>query len=778
MLLEIINNHYSKLNEHAEENFKKFYNLPFNPVNFTQKLKDDGIMPNIPKTPIHEYIKDGFQRNILWLDTLRKRGNIQAEMSSDPNKNVLHFDATLVMDGKDFKKPINYYLLKVTPPKDKPTDPLKRPFVIADPRAGQSPGIGGFKNNSEIGDAVNNGHPTYLLGFRTIPEDGQTYEDILIGQAKFFEYVKSEHPNAPDLCAIGNCAAGYPTMITASLNPKLFGPIIIAGSPVSYWNGTKGKFPMRYTGGLLGGSWLTALTGDVGNGKFDGAWLVLNFDLLNPDNFFWEKQYDVIANVDSDSTRYLDFERWWGDFCIMNKEEIMYIVNNFFIGNHLTEGTLKTKNGDAIDLRNIESPIVILGSTADNISPPGQSVSWVADLYHDVDEMKALGKTVVYILSDHYGHLAQFVSTAVGKREDEAMVEDIIGIDLLPPGLYELVVEDPKTLNNGEKLQSRFEKRTLDDLRKLGINSKEDDRAFSAISKASNMGLTMYEKFLSPFVRMFSNDKTAEYLRAMHPLRLSYTMFSDRYNPFIKYITPIADKVKEQRVFIDNQNTYLEKQDFFSNLINDSLKTLGDVRDNISEEMFWAFWGNSYIQSLFGVDESETRNVPPAYSPKTKSLIESYSQKMEKIMANKDERILFLRGIALIVGIENLGNPKTLQSIKDFLLPIFQSHNYKLNDIRNALREQFELINHNYEDVLKEWKNSIQNNPIIINELKKLSEKLNVDKDILIGLKAENKQTITEKSRKTKIQKVKEVNISKPEDYKVVVLEKKSKKTK
>ena len=33
----------------------------------------------------------------------------------------------------------------------------------------------------------------------------------------------------------------------------------------------------RYTGGLLGGSWLTALTSDLSSGKFDGANLVSNF---------------------------------------------------------------------------------------------------------------------------------------------------------------------------------------------------------------------------------------------------------------------------------------------------------------------------------------------------------------------------------------------------------------------------------------------------------------------------------------------------------------------
>lgn len=66
-------------------------------------------------------------------------------------------------------------------------------------------------------------------------------------------------------------------MMLAALRPELFGPIIIAGSPLSYWAGVRGKNPMRYSGGLLGGSWLTALTSDLGHGKFDGAWLVQNF---------------------------------------------------------------------------------------------------------------------------------------------------------------------------------------------------------------------------------------------------------------------------------------------------------------------------------------------------------------------------------------------------------------------------------------------------------------------------------------------------------------------
>ena len=59
---------------------------------------------------------------------------------------------------------------------------------------------------------------------------------------------------------------------TAETRPDLVGPVMLAGSPLSYWAGVHGNAPMRYTGGLLGGTWLTALSGDLGNGRFDGAY--------------------------------------------------------------------------------------------------------------------------------------------------------------------------------------------------------------------------------------------------------------------------------------------------------------------------------------------------------------------------------------------------------------------------------------------------------------------------------------------------------------------------
>ena len=156
-----------------------------------------------------------------------------------------------------------------------PSIRVKRPFVVVDPRAGHGPGIGGFKADSELGVAMRAGHPCYFVGFTPEPMPGQTIEDIIYAEAAFLEKVIALHPDAEGKpCVIGNCQAGWAVMMVAAIRPELFGPIIVPGSPLSYWAGVEGENPMRYTGGMAGGSWMTALTGDLGDGKFDGGHLV------------------------------------------------------------------------------------------------------------------------------------------------------------------------------------------------------------------------------------------------------------------------------------------------------------------------------------------------------------------------------------------------------------------------------------------------------------------------------------------------------------------------
>src|SRR5487761_2094045 len=219
-----------------------------------------------------EYMMDATQRSVLFCDVMRQRSNQYRDHLAETVPHVLDYKAELVMDGRTLKRPVNYLLVRIVAPKGVEIDHTRRPFMVVDPRAGHGPGIGGFKADSEIGVAMKAGHPCYFVGFTPDPMPGQTIEDIARAEAVFLEKVISLHPEADGKpCVIGNCQAGWAVMILASIRPELFGPIILAGAPLSYWAGVRGQYPMSFSVVLLSGSWLAALASDMEGGKFDGG---------------------------------------------------------------------------------------------------------------------------------------------------------------------------------------------------------------------------------------------------------------------------------------------------------------------------------------------------------------------------------------------------------------------------------------------------------------------------------------------------------------------------
>ena len=562
-----------------------------------------------------EYMIDAFQRSVLFLDLLRQRGNEEIEIASRPMATVLRFDHEVLMSGRSLPRPINYHLSRIVPLPGVATAPRKRPVVVVDPRAGQGPGIGGFKADSEIGDALNAGHPVYFIGFSAEPAPGQQFLDVVEGQVKFFERVVELHLDAPRPFAIGNCQAGYQTLMVAMLRPDLFGPCLVAGAPMSYWQGVHGKNPMRYSGGLLGGSWLTAMTSDLGNGKFDGTGLILNFDVLNPSNWLWGKQYGVYADIDTGAERFLKFEKWWGDFIQLNGDELQFLVDNLFIGDRLTRNQLQSHDGTTFDVRNITSPIIVFTSTEDNISPPPQTLGWILDLYRDVEDIRAAGRTIVYSLNHKIGHLALFVSSKVGAKEDEEFVQLMDVIDCLSPGLYEMIISPrPAATPQGGFVTgdwtARFEARSLDDIRALGRNSPEDDRAFAAVARLSELNLSIYRTLMQPLVRALANQPSADLNEALNPLRLSYTMFADR-NPWMKGVQQLAAGVAADRRPVTADNPFLTLQAQISEQITSALDAYRVMRDQLAEQMFFSFYGSPLVQAFLSINkDSEVRPFP------------------------------------------------------------------------------------------------------------------------------------------------------------------------
>ena len=443
------------------------------------------------------YWLDFTQRSILFWDTLRQRGNNWLEHEKAGKPPLLDFDWEMVADARTFEQPANYALVQITPPDGVETDPERRPFVIIDPRAGHGPGIGGFKQDSQVGVALKAGHPVYFVIFFPEPVPGQTLADVSRAEAEFLRIVGERHPKTRKPVVVGNCQGGWASMLVGALEPDLVGPIVINGAPMSYWAGNDSENPMRYAGGTLGGVWPALLASDLGAGTFDGAHLVENFESLNPANTYFDKYYNLFSKIDTEPERFLEFERWWGGFFLMGRQEIKWIVENLFVGNNLADGDAEWSEGRAFDLRAIQSPIIVFASLGDNITPPQQAFNWVADIYPTTEALKANGQVIVGLMHQSVGHLGIFVSGAVAKREHTQIVDLIEYIEHLPPGLYGMQVEEQKT-NEGVRYDVMLTERRVEDLQVLQKYGRKDEVPFQAVEATSEALASAYETFVHP----------------------------------------------------------------------------------------------------------------------------------------------------------------------------------------------------------------------------------------------------------------------------------------
>ncbi len=642
--------------------------------------------------PLAEYMTDAMQRTVLFWDVLRQRSDQYYAQKAKAVPHVLSFDAELVLDARTFEKPVNYLLVRVKPPQGMVTDPLKRPFVVVDPRAGHGPGIGGFKADSELGVAMRAGHPCYFVGFTPEPMPGQTIEDILYAEAAFLEKVIALHPEAEGKpCVIGNCQGGWAVMMVAAVRPELFGPIIVPGSPLSYWAGVEGENPMRYTGGMAGGSWMTALSGDLGHGKFDGGYLVQNFENLNPSNTYWSKNYDLWSKVDTEGPRFIEFEKWWGGHVNLNAEEIQWIVDQLFVGNRLATAEIVTSRGDRIDLRNIRSPIVCFCSKGDNITPPQQALGWIIDLYGSDDDLRASGQTIVYAVHDTIGHLGIFVSGGVAKKEHQEFASNIDLIDVLPPGLYEAVLTPvaADTANAGQVTGdwiARFEPRTLNDVRAIVQPDPENERRFAAVRRVSEINLGLYRTLFQPFVQALINEQGAEWLRKLNPAELPFQIFSQR-NPLMQQVAQLAEQVREQRQPLSEDNPLLQWQRTMSQGIIAALDGYRDLRDSSIEKIFLTVYGSPALQALLGLRASdEAPRKSPGIDPARAALIQQRIGELKARLAEGGAREAVIRALVYI-GMGGAGvDERAFNELRQIRA---ENQGLTLQAFKQVLREQY-----------------------------------------------------------------------------------------
>ncbi len=548
-----------------------------------RKLLDDAVV----------YALDAAQRGVLTLDALRQRAENDKQHAAAGTPPVLIYDSEVVVDGSRLARPVNYLLLRILPPPGVEVFDWKRPYMIIDPRAGHGAGIGGFKSDSQVGVALHDGHPVYFVIFRPQPEPGQTLADVMRAEAEFVREIARRHPQSPKPIIVGNCQGGWATMALAAANPDITGPLIVNGAPLATWSGRLGENPMRYNGGLFGGVTPALLLSDLGHGVFDGAWLVSNFEMLNPGRNYFGKYYDLFADPDGGRDRFLEFERWWGGFHFMNEAEIRWIVEQIFVGNNLSRCAAQMEPGRTLNFKAIRSPIIVFASRGDNITPPQQALNWIADTYVNEHEIRVRGQRIVYMVHEKVGHLGIFVSSSIARKEHTEVTSTMKTIEALAPGLYEMKIEEQIGEGVDARFRVSFAERKIADLL-ANDDDRTDEKDFAAVARVSQTGADAYDLLLRPLVQSMVTPQTARALRDAHPLRVQRKIFAPE-NPFLGWVPAAAENAKAQRRTAASDNPFLVAERLWAESVTQAFDFWRDMRDAMAEATFLAIYGAPYM---------------------------------------------------------------------------------------------------------------------------------------------------------------------------------------
>ena len=362
---------------------------------------------------------------------------------------------------------------------------------------------------------------------------------------------------------------------------------------------------MRYTGGLLGGTWLTSLMGDLGNGTFDGAHLVQNFESLDPANTLWGKPYNLYSKVDTEEPRYLGFEKWWSGYFFTTKEEMRGITDELFVGNKLTKGTIQTSDRRAH--RPQEHPRADRGDRVLGRQHHAAAAGAQLDPRPVRERRRDPG-----LRADDRLHArpadrpSRHLRLGQGRREAARRDRQHARPDRQPAA---------RPLRDGHRGQAARGRSASSSCRATiwcasrsarsrtfwrSATGARTRQAFETVARVSEINEGLYDTFVSPWVKLCANDATAEALRMMHPLRLERFTFSDM-NPMLWPLQAMAQAVREQRRPVAADNPSSRRSRRSARQIEKSLDLYRNMRERNQELLFKAIYNSPLVEALAGL---------------------------------------------------------------------------------------------------------------------------------------------------------------------------------
>ena len=189
------------------------------------------------------------------------------------------------------------------------------------------------------------------------------------------------------------------------------------------------------------------------------------------------------------------------------------------------------------------------------------------------------------MLHDSVGHLGLFVGSEVARKEHDQLVTSLDVLENLPPGLYEMKVrlKDQTDALRWEDLEPgsytvQFEHRTMDDLRALNPEGRDEEQLFSTVAKLSTIQTALYKSWVRPWLRPWIRRPFADAIAELHPLRWQRSAFADA-NGCVAPIAAAAQGVRLRRHPLPEDHPAKQWERAVSTWVESSLNLYRDWRD-------------------------------------------------------------------------------------------------------------------------------------------------------------------------------------------------------
>lgn len=543
---------------------------------------------------VFDYWIDAWQRSILYMDVMRRRGNNFIEYRRKCEIPAPDFGYKTIVRGSSLEHPVNFDLAAAIPPAENKTDPLKRPIVVIDPRTGGCNNAFSARRYQEIGKVLAIGHPVYFVVFRPGTCNGQSAHVLESAEHEFLAEVQKRHPRAENPEVLGSLRDGWAMAILGADRPDITPATVVYASPLSCWTGGDEEKMMRYTRGLMGGAWFISFLSDLSNGKFDGSYVEKAFDMLDSREDLLKERYDLYSEIDTRGKSFLETEKWWDGYSSATSRTSHFIAED--LRSCLQQGNLKLDGDHHITLKDLSKPLVIFAFAAEHMAPPMKVLEWICTCYGSLEELRSNHQVMIYHINKATGFLGLYLSSSSPKKAE--LLENLDALNNLEPGLYEMIVEDMAGEAGISDYRVLFQARSFLDV--THPDEAQQGPGMKDLEGISELNTMFYRSFLSPWVRMWSNSLTAELVKHLNPLRISRYSCSD-LNPFAWSFRLWAPLIRQFRRPIKEDNPFHTQERMFSLAMRQQLDLIKQMRVYTGEVLFRSLYGNPFRQFLPGL---------------------------------------------------------------------------------------------------------------------------------------------------------------------------------